>query len=219
MATVYLAEDLKHKRKVAVKVLKPELAAVLRPLGYGRSQGPSRRALLKGDEDRCPDARLVDRLRNGLPFLSKRRTGIDASHVGRGAPCRPRSGARDLDGHRRVNPQGEKPDKSIEEALLRLKPGNPTTALRRDIHCGGRDEPIDPGAGPGLLDRFQGQRSAGVYGCVITRSRREYQAKESNKSPRRHDTPPLAGRATPVGGPCCQSKCCRSASLRWRFAG
>ncbi len=29
MATVYLAEDLKHKRMVAVKVLKPELAAVL----------------------------------------------------------------------------------------------------------------------------------------------------------------------------------------------
>ncbi len=29
MATVYLAEDLKHKRQVAVKVLKPELAAVL----------------------------------------------------------------------------------------------------------------------------------------------------------------------------------------------
>ena len=29
MATVYLAEDLKHDRKVAVKVLKPELAAVL----------------------------------------------------------------------------------------------------------------------------------------------------------------------------------------------
>jgi eukaryotic-like serine/threonine-protein kinase len=29
MATVYLAEDLKHKRKVAVKVLKPDLAAVL----------------------------------------------------------------------------------------------------------------------------------------------------------------------------------------------
>ncbi len=28
MATVYLAEDLKHKRKVAVKVLRPELAAV-----------------------------------------------------------------------------------------------------------------------------------------------------------------------------------------------
>jgi serine/threonine-protein kinase len=29
MATVYLADDLKHKRKVAVKVLKPELAAVV----------------------------------------------------------------------------------------------------------------------------------------------------------------------------------------------
>jgi eukaryotic-like serine/threonine-protein kinase len=29
MATVYLAEDLKHRRSVAVKVLKPELAAVL----------------------------------------------------------------------------------------------------------------------------------------------------------------------------------------------
>lgn len=29
MATVYLAEDLKHRRKVAIKVLRPELAAVL----------------------------------------------------------------------------------------------------------------------------------------------------------------------------------------------
>jgi predicted ATPase/tRNA A-37 threonylcarbamoyl transferase component Bud32 len=29
MATVYLAEDLKHKRRVAIKVLRPELAAVL----------------------------------------------------------------------------------------------------------------------------------------------------------------------------------------------
>ena len=29
MATVYLAEDLKHDRKVAVKVLRPELAAVM----------------------------------------------------------------------------------------------------------------------------------------------------------------------------------------------
>ncbi|MGH7676018.1 MAG: protein kinase domain-containing protein, partial [Gemmatimonadales bacterium] len=31
MATVYLAEDLKHHRKVAVKVLRPELAAALGP--------------------------------------------------------------------------------------------------------------------------------------------------------------------------------------------
>lgn len=29
MATVYLAHDLKHDRKVAIKVLRPELAAVL----------------------------------------------------------------------------------------------------------------------------------------------------------------------------------------------
>jgi serine/threonine-protein kinase len=29
MATVYLAEDLKHHRKVAVKVLRPEIAATL----------------------------------------------------------------------------------------------------------------------------------------------------------------------------------------------
>jgi len=29
MATVYLADDIKHERKVALKVLKPELAAVV----------------------------------------------------------------------------------------------------------------------------------------------------------------------------------------------
>ena len=29
MATVYLAEDIKHGRKVALKILRPELAAVL----------------------------------------------------------------------------------------------------------------------------------------------------------------------------------------------
>jgi serine/threonine-protein kinase len=31
MATVYLAHDLKHDRKVAIKVLRPELAATLGP--------------------------------------------------------------------------------------------------------------------------------------------------------------------------------------------
>jgi serine/threonine protein kinase len=31
MATVYLAEDLRHHRQVAVKVLRPELAATLGP--------------------------------------------------------------------------------------------------------------------------------------------------------------------------------------------
>ena len=29
MATVYLAQDLKHHRKVAIKVMRPELAAVI----------------------------------------------------------------------------------------------------------------------------------------------------------------------------------------------
>ena len=33
MATVYLAHDLKHDRPVALKVLRPELAAVLGPSG------------------------------------------------------------------------------------------------------------------------------------------------------------------------------------------
>lgn len=31
MATVYLAEDLKHHRKVAIKVLHPDLSVVLPP--------------------------------------------------------------------------------------------------------------------------------------------------------------------------------------------
>ena len=35
MATVYLADDLKHERKVALKVLKPELAAVVGATGRG----------------------------------------------------------------------------------------------------------------------------------------------------------------------------------------
>ena len=39
MATVYLAEDLKHRRKVAIKVLKPELAAVLGPERFLREIG------------------------------------------------------------------------------------------------------------------------------------------------------------------------------------
>ncbi len=36
MATVYLAEDLKHHRQVAVKVLRPELAATLGPERFVR---------------------------------------------------------------------------------------------------------------------------------------------------------------------------------------
>ncbi len=40
MATVYLARDLKHDRQVAVKVLRPELAAVL-GAEPRRKSGPS----------------------------------------------------------------------------------------------------------------------------------------------------------------------------------
>src|SRR5438309_2968761 len=36
MATVYLAEDLKHHRKVAVKVLRPDLAATMGPERFVR---------------------------------------------------------------------------------------------------------------------------------------------------------------------------------------
>lgn len=36
MATIYLGEDLKHHRKVAIKVLKPELAAALGPKRFLR---------------------------------------------------------------------------------------------------------------------------------------------------------------------------------------
>jgi eukaryotic-like serine/threonine-protein kinase len=36
MATVYLADDLKHRRKVAIKVLRPELTAVLGPERFDR---------------------------------------------------------------------------------------------------------------------------------------------------------------------------------------
>jgi serine/threonine protein kinase len=36
MATVYLAEDLKHRRQVAIKVLRPELSATLGPERFVR---------------------------------------------------------------------------------------------------------------------------------------------------------------------------------------
>ena len=36
MATVYLADDLKHHRKVAIKVLRPELGAALGPERFMR---------------------------------------------------------------------------------------------------------------------------------------------------------------------------------------
>ena len=62
MATVYLAEDLKHHRKVAVKVLRPELAAAIGPESFPRSR--SRRLRLM---KRAP---LFARLRLGASSVS-----------------------------------------------------------------------------------------------------------------------------------------------------
>ncbi|MBE0592424.1 MAG: hypothetical protein IH616_08500 [Gemmatimonadales bacterium] len=42
MATVYLAHDVKHDRKVALKVLRPELAAVIGASGFWPRSGPRR---------------------------------------------------------------------------------------------------------------------------------------------------------------------------------
>jgi tetratricopeptide (TPR) repeat protein len=61
MATVYLAEDLRHGRKVAVKVLKPELAATMGPERFAREikiaaqlQHPHILPLLDSGEARGP---------------------------------------------------------------------------------------------------------------------------------------------------------------------
>jgi serine/threonine protein kinase len=40
MATVYLAHDLKHDRKVALKVLRPELSAILGGERFWPKSGP-----------------------------------------------------------------------------------------------------------------------------------------------------------------------------------
>ena len=44
MATVYLAEDLRHDRKVAIRVLRPELSAVICRLAPRVGQGDGDRA-------------------------------------------------------------------------------------------------------------------------------------------------------------------------------
>ena len=83
MATVYLAEDLKHHRKVAVKVLRPELAATLGPERFPREIEIAARL-------QHPHILPPARLRRGrrLPLLR------DAVRRGRVAarPARPRQG-------------------------------------------------------------------------------------------------------------------------------
>ncbi len=55
MATVYLAEDLKHHRKVAVQVLRPERAAVLAAeAGWRRSSLPTDGYLVTEKEPLAP---------------------------------------------------------------------------------------------------------------------------------------------------------------------
>ncbi len=71
MATVYLAEDVKHHRKVAVKVLRPELAAILGTERFYREieiaaglNHPHILPLLdSGSAEEQPSARPPDRLR------------------------------------------------------------------------------------------------------------------------------------------------------------
>ena len=65
MATVYLAEDVKHHRKVAVKVLRPELAAVL------GAEGPlTSKELQRATEELFERAELLGEV--GCPEASNR---------------------------------------------------------------------------------------------------------------------------------------------------
>ena len=105
MATVYLAEDLKHDRKVALKVLKPELAAVLGAERFvveikttAALQHPHILPLFdSGDSRRVPVLR--DALRRGrdAPREAQPR---DAVRRGRGGADRPRGGRRADYAHR-----------------------------------------------------------------------------------------------------------------------
>ena len=57
MASVYLCDDIKHDRKVALKLLKPELAAVLAPSGLCRRSRPRRPCsirTLRASPPSCP---------------------------------------------------------------------------------------------------------------------------------------------------------------------
>ena len=53
MATVYLAHDLKHDRKVAIKVLRPELAAALGPERFLRGDPDHRESAATRTSCRC----------------------------------------------------------------------------------------------------------------------------------------------------------------------
>jgi serine/threonine-protein kinase len=76
MATVYLAEDLRHKRKVAVKVLRPELAAVIGAERFLKEievtanlQHPNILPLYDSGEAHAPPLRETERGKGGESFL------------------------------------------------------------------------------------------------------------------------------------------------------
>jgi hypothetical protein len=101
MATVYLAEDLKHKRKVAIKVLKPELAAVVgaeRFLGEiettANLQHPHMLPLFDSGQAESRLGRSCGGVRPRGHAVARRSTGRRGSAVSaRGATWRARGGA------------------------------------------------------------------------------------------------------------------------------
>ena len=73
MATVYLAHDLKHDRKVAIKVLKPELAAVL---GAERFVVEIKTTATAAPRRARPRDDGVRRYREGHPISRRLRAGL-----------------------------------------------------------------------------------------------------------------------------------------------
>ncbi len=79
MATVYLADDIKHERKVALKVLKPELAALVgakRFLAEIKTTGATRWCVPKGPLQRHPLVRCLDRSEATRPSTIPTRAGM-----------------------------------------------------------------------------------------------------------------------------------------------
>ncbi|MGQ0562898.1 MAG: hypothetical protein ACT443_13615 [Gemmatimonadota bacterium] len=68
MATVHLAEDLKHNRKVALKVLRPELAAALgKDRSLPRSASPPISSIRISCADTTGAAVIVEVTQEGAP--------------------------------------------------------------------------------------------------------------------------------------------------------
>ena len=77
MATVYLAEDVRHERKVALKVLKPELAAVVGGRSFALPRGsPSGGGALQARVRGRPHQRA-----NGYRFSFRRRDCAPSFHA------------------------------------------------------------------------------------------------------------------------------------------